>query len=44
MPNIAVEWAAKLDSECASGSGAHLAKFGAAGAVPLRDKAAEFPD
>ncbi|MEY8099784.1 C4-dicarboxylate TRAP transporter substrate-binding protein [Falsihalocynthiibacter sp. S25ZX9] len=47
MPNIAVEWATKLDSEGAPGSEmlrAYMAKLAAAGAVPLRDWAAELPN
>lgn len=47
MPNIAVEWALKLDSEGAPGSDmlrAYMAKLEAAGAVPLRDWAAELPN
>lgn len=45
MPNIAVEWAKKLDSKGAPGSAmlkAYVAKLKAAGQTPLRDWAAEL--
>jgi len=45
MPNIAVDWAQKLDGAGAPGSemlNAYMAKLKAAGATPLRDWAAEL--
>ena len=47
MPNIAVEWAAKLDKAGAPGSAmlkAYMAKLKAAGQKPVRDWAAELPN
>lgn len=44
MPNIAKEWAAKLDSEGAPGSAmlkAYMGKLKASGQIPIRDWAAE---
>ncbi len=45
MPNIAVDWAKKLDSEGAPGSAmlkAYMAKLKASGQTPLRDWASEL--
>ena len=45
MPNIAVEWAQRLDRKGAPGSAmlkAYIAKLKAAGYSPLRDWAAEL--
>ena len=47
MPNIAVDWAKKLDSAGAPGSEmlkAYMAKLKAAGFTPLRDWAMELPN
>ena len=45
MPNIAVEWARKLDSQGAPGSAmlkAYIGKLKAAGQKPVRDWGAEL--
>ena len=45
MPNIAKDWAQKLDSQGAPGTAmlkAYIAKLKAAGETPVRDWAAEF--
>lgn len=47
MPNIAVDWAVKLDGAGAPGSAilrAYLEKMKAAGMTPIRDWAAELPN
>jgi hypothetical protein len=47
MPNIAVDWAQKLDTAGAPGSDmlkAYMGKLKDAGMVPIRDWAAELPN
>ena len=47
MPNIAVDWAKKLDTAGGPGSAmlkAYMGKLKAAGMTPIRDWAAELPN